>query len=88
MEFSHAKEQKGFFKNMNDVKTEQKKWKKILGKKKPKHDYEPQDLHLIKANQPYRDIKLKKDVLKGEVTVATKERAKQIIDAGLADELR
>ena len=65
-----------------------RKWKKILGKKKPKHEYEPQDLHLIKANQPYRDIKLKKDVLKGEVTVATKERAKQIIDAGLADELR
>lgn len=57
-------------------------WRKLLGNKKPRRDYEPGKMVMTKVKGDYFDILLQRDVIKGTELIMTMERAQQVRDAG------
>ena len=61
-----------------------RKWRTILGDKKPKHDYIPKNLTMITATMDYYDTELKRAIKRGEEVMVTEDRAEMIKNAGYA----
>lgn len=59
-----------------------KEWRKVLGNKKPKHDYEPGKMIMTKVIGDYYDVVLEKQMTKGMEVIMTSNRAAQVKDAG------
>lgn len=81
------------FKYNNKNKTKIKQWQKILGNTTPVGDYvyDPADIDLgvkVKITRFYKDIELNRRVKNGEVLTVTSERAKELIKAKVAVELK
>lgn len=60
-------------------------WRKILGNKKPRHDYEPGKMVMTKVKGNYYDVVLGKDMTTGMEVIMTQARAEQVRDAGYID---
>lgn len=67
-----------------DNKSIVKEWRKILGNTKPTRSYKPGEIVQVKSAVEYFDIKLQKNVNKGEYLQVTKERALDLVGKGLA----
>ena len=59
-----------------------KQWRGILGNKKPKMKYKPQELVSIRVTHKYYDKELERVVRIGEILKVTEKRASQICGAG------
>lgn len=71
-----------------DNKPAIKKWRELLGNTKPTHDYKFEDIFAkIEIIEDYYDLKLRKQLFKGEIVDMKKDRASVIINAGYAKEI-
>jgi len=59
-----------------------KKWRELLGNKKPTHSYKPQKLTNIIATSKYYDNELQRIVNKDELLIVPERRATMICNAG------
>lgn len=57
-------------------------WKKVLGNTRPKDNYVPEDLSLVRVIRRYRDLKLQRVLNVNDKVLMTKERARKCADAG------
>ena len=62
-----------------DNESIKKEWIKLLGNKKPKHDYQPEKLILVEVLQEFEDILLRKIMTVGTVYQMREERARHIV---------
>ena len=70
----------------NDTEDSIAKWRKILGNKKPKHDYVYDDSDKkVVVIIPYRDIQLNRFVEKNEILMVKKDRAEELEKRGLIE---
>ena len=67
------------FKYKYDNEPIKKAWIKLLGNKKPKHDYQPEKLILVEVLQEFEDILLRKIMTVGTVYQMREERARHIV---------
>lgn len=58
------------------------KWKTLLGNTKPKGDYEPQDMNIVKVTKRYKDLRLDRVLNVGEEVLMPTQRAKDVERAG------
>lgn len=67
----------------NNSEIEQK-WRKLLGDKKPKHNYKPEKHTPVVCIKKYKDIELGRTVKAGEILMVSESRAQAICKAGYA----
>ena len=60
-----------------------KQWRELLGNKKPKHDYNPEESISVRATKDYYDIELKKNISRDSVIIVNQARAEALINANV-----
>ena len=70
------------FKFEYDNEAIRQQWIETLGHTKPKHDYQPEGLVMTRVIGEYYDMLLGETLPKGKELMMTKERAKQVKEAG------
>lgn len=60
-----------------------KQWRELLGNKKPKHDYNPDEYISVRAIKDYYDIEFRKNIQRDSVIVVSQARAEALVNANV-----
>ena len=60
-----------------------KQWREILGNKKPKHDYNPEEGVTVRATRDYYDVLFRKNIQRDAIIVVDESRAEALVKANV-----
>lgn len=60
-----------------------KQWRELLGNKKPKHDYNPEQATQVKIIRDYYDVVFGKNIQQGEIISVDQARAETLVNANV-----